>query len=144
MKYNGFQWSLKVWLSSSLLTPIVIIPVMLAVGRALAPSMSALIGGLLYIIIPLLLVSLVPWLIVLLFLRRLTRSRLSSIIQKLVVFLVVTILSGSIFLIGALASPSTDWTGMYALLGYAIASALCIRFYKLTRVDATHNALSSL
>lgn len=136
MKYNGFQWSLKVWLSSSLLTPFITIPIMLVIGRSLATTYATRIDFL-FLIILILGIALTPWLIVLLFLKRIVNSRLPPFAFKLVVFLVVTILPGTVFLTGVIASQPRDWTGMFGLLGYSIASALSIWFYKLVSVSAS-------
>jgi flagellar biosynthesis protein FliQ len=131
MKYNGFQWSLKAWLSSALLTSIITIPIVLAIGRSLASSFIAWLVGSLYIAIPMLLVSLIPWLIVLLFLRRIVNSRLSAFVSKLIVFMVVIMLPSALFFTGLMSYKSPDWTAMIVLLAYFIASALSIWFYKL-------------
>jgi hypothetical protein len=132
MKYNVFKYGLKVWLTSPLLTPVILLPIALSRGRTIASSFSAVITGYLIIAITLLLASLIPWFIMLLFLERITNSRLTAFASKLIILLGVVILPGAFLFIGAWSSHTKDLsTGMTGWVGFVIATSLCLWFYKL-------------
>jgi hypothetical protein len=143
MKYIGFKYCLKVWLTAALFTPIALTLISFYISITITGSQSAnsyqtWLGGCLMFSILLVLVSLIPWLIVLSFFRRLTDSSLSLFAQKLVMLSVVTLIPSAFLLLGAWASQFENWqTTLLGWIAFVISTALCLWFYRLKPIGET-------
>jgi len=142
MKYRVFSYSFKVWLTSALITPVVVTPFMLLRGRVLfwsaeAPKipLSVLLES--YIIVAgiLLLSSLLPWIINLMLLRRLVKSSFSKIAVRCILLAIVSTLPGVILYIGQLKSDFAQWqTVVLGWIAFLISTYLCLWVFKLKPV----------
>jgi hypothetical protein len=140
---KAFVYSLKVWLTSALIFPIIVVLVRLSENSAFASfNYKVFFPSCLYISLLALIGSLVPWLVALLFMKRIIKRTHSPFATKLTISSIVIILFGGILLIGASGPPSSHHTeGMLFFEGFVIATALCAWFYKL---EASNTDVSKL
>jgi len=136
MKYNSFKYCLKVWVTSALITPIILAPVMFASGRTIAHKASDILFGCLELSILLMLATLIPWLIVLSFMNRLFNSRLSLAAIRIIILLCVVLLPIILILVGAWANQDQNyWLAVWTCIGLIISNAICLWFHKLQPVS---------
>jgi hypothetical protein len=140
MKYKVFQYSLKVWLSSALLSPFITIRLMRTTGRSLTTSVLSLLYGCLYMILAQLFVSFIPWLIMQLFINRIANLHLTNYARLLVILACVVILPGITILIAAKAGYDDDYlTVSFGYLSFVISTAIFLFYYKLKLAENTSN-----
>jgi len=135
---QALLFSLKVWLTAALITPVVVVPILYLANVVYPDKVSASPGagsGFLYLLMYLsflvMIGTLIPWLLTLIFLKAITTSRLSNTQMKMLIGGIITISFGLMCLIGSLCSPSEGRNGLLGFMAVAIATALSLWFYKL-------------
>jgi hypothetical protein len=136
MKYKVFQYCLKVWLSSALLSPFLVLPLFRATGRTLTNSALSLIYGCLYITAAQLFISLFPWLVMQLFINRIANSHLPNYARRLLILTSVVLLPGLLILVVAKVGFDDDYlTDSIAYLSFVISTAVWLFYFKLKPVE---------
>ena len=129
---QALYYSLKVWVTSALVTPIILMLILLIINIGSSPANShGILYSSLYLTILLLLGSFLPWVVAFIFSKRIINSRLSPFAVKLTIYTIFVLLFASILLIGYSASHTSSKPVFVGFLGFAITTGFCSWFYNL-------------
>lgn len=140
MKYNTIWYSLKVWLSSALITPAVVMLILITLGKWLKTTEQAtnqsFLYSYLYLVVLFLIGTLPPWVAMQIFAGYIVNSSISLSLKKAFLCLGVVLMFIVIMAIGGSGSHySNILLAIQGVLAYIIAIALCAWFYKLAPVS---------